>query len=225
MWQVKKEGALSVEKKYISFVSQNFFQRCFPPLPTRGQGSCGILLAPQANAGVPVAPLQPAQQERWQGCWSCSLKKGGWEKLPPLPHSRSPLHPLFHQFSPLAIRWLVAEKVCLVSPAAGFCVAITSRQYWCPTDDEEVAACEQSRLSLKNTLATHAWNPYFFFSWKIKSSEVGKCQISVCLTNPNSAWCLCVLLRSSVAFITDSFFPKALIHMNLDLVTKSTLWN
>lgn len=190
----------------------------FPPLASRAQGISGCSPASQA-------PVQPAQ-ERWPGCWSCSLGPRACDRLPPVPHSRSPLRPLFHQFSPLEIRcvWLVADGVHLVSAAADLChkhSALMSRWWW-------RGGCVSTEWAfLKKKKATHSWNShfFFFFRWKFKSSEVGKCQIFVCLASPNLASCLCVLLRSSVAFVMGSFFPWALIHVKFGLVSKSTLWN
>lgn len=128
MWQDKSHGALSVEKKpFLKIFFQIVFPEMFPPLASRAHGINGCSAAPQA-------PVQPAQ-ETWQGCWSCSLGPGAWDRLPPVPHSRSTLHPLFHHFSPLEIRcvWLAADGVHLVSAAADLChehSALMSRWWW-----------------------------------------------------------------------------------------------
>lgn len=62
------------------------------------------------------------------------------------------------------------------------------------------------------------------FRCKIKTSEVRNCQIFAYMVNPNSDRSFCALLKSSIAFFMDSFFPWVLIHTKLYLVTKSTLW-
>lgn len=93
------------KKKYITFVLQNCYSRDISASPYL---SSGKLWRVASTTGV--ASLQPSQQKRLQRCWSCSLGKGGWAHLPLF---RSPLHPIFHQFSPLEIRcvWLVAEHI------------------------------------------------------------------------------------------------------------------
>lgn len=148
-----------------------------------------------------------------------------WGKAGKRPLLCPPPGALFNQFSPLAIRcvWLVAKTAYLLPPAVGLGVAITSHQHFDPID---MAAWEQSRLSLKCKLAMHTWKSHFLFlKWKIKSSEFGKRQIFICLASLNLASCLCVLAWSSVIFVMDSFFPRALIHLKFSLVTKLTLQN
>lgn len=95
------------KKKCITFVLQNCFSRDVSASPYQSSGKLWLLASTTgwcSSTGASTAKDVTGMLE---------LLSWKWERLPPLPRFRSPVHPVFHQFSPLATRWvwLVAECI------------------------------------------------------------------------------------------------------------------